>query len=277
MPSVNTNGAALVALQNLSRVNDSLDKTQNRISTGMKVSSAFDDGASFAVAQQLRSNIGSLGAVNERLSVAKGLTATTMSALENISNTMKDLKETTVKLADQSLDANSRLQYEDQYEKLALDINQFVKDATYNGENLLDGATAAVDVIANQSGDSLAIGARDMSDVLVDIGVTAGDPPTAAAPAAADAKAMLATIDTSASAVASAMNGVASDDRRITNQIKFNTSISDAVTKGLGAIVDADLAKESANLQSLQVRQQLATQSLSIANQAPQSLLSLFR
>jgi flagellin len=270
MPSVNTNGAALVALQNLSRVNDSLDKTQNRISTGMKVSSAFDDGASFAVAQSLRSNIGSLGAVNERLSVAKGLTATTMSALENISNSLKDLKETTVKLADSSLDAQSRAQYADQYAKLSADIKQFTQDASYNGQNLIKDATGTADVIANQTGGTITVGNRDMSGMLTAIG--------AAAPTdAAASKTMLGTIDTQANAVASAMNGVASDDRRITNQIKFNSSISDAVTKGLGAIVDADLAKESANLQSLQVRQQLATQSLSIANQAPQSLLSLFR
>ena len=69
----------------------------------------------------------------------------------------------------------------------------------------------------------------------------------------------------------------AADSRRITNQIGFNNAIADATNTGLGAIVDADLAKESARLQSLQVKQQLSSQALSIANQSPQSLLGLFR
>ena len=74
-----------------------------------------------------------------------------------------------------------------------------------------------------------------------------------------------------------AMNQLAADSRRITNQIGFNNAIADATNTGLGAIVDADLAKESARLQSLQVKQQLSSQALSIANQSPQSLLGLFR
>jgi len=78
-------------------------------------------------------------------------------------------------------------------------------------------------------------------------------------------------------AVSSALNRFGASMQYIENQISYNSKKNDALNDGLGALVDADLAKESANLQALQTRQQLGIQTLALANQGPQVLLSLFR
>ena len=77
--------------------------------------------------------------------------------------------------------------------------------------------------------------------------------------------------------VANQLNQAGADSNYLDSQVTFNSGKIDSLNSGLGALVDADLSKESAVLQSLQIKQQLGTQALSIANQAPQSLLSLFK
>ena len=123
----------------------------------------------------------------------------------------------------------------------------------------------------NESGDTFTITAIDGATDLV----------VAAAPAdVTAAQAALADggdFETVESAIADALNQFGSDSNYIDSQIRYNKDKVDAMEGGLGALVDADLAKESAKLQSLQIRQQLGTQAMSIANQSPQTLLSLFR
>ena len=267
--SVNTNMGAMVALQSLNRTNEGLNTTQKRISTGFRVNDAKDDGAAFAVAQSVRADVAGLNAANEQLGGVKGILDTTMAGLTKVSETMVKVRETLVRLADDNISADQRSQYEAQYTALASQITNFITDATYNGKTLLATGND-ISTTRNESGTTYDIASVDGTGLVV-----AGAPADAAAAQAALGAA--GDFATKMGLINDALNTFGSDSRYIENQISYNKTKADALESGLGALIDADLAKESARLQSLQIRQQLGTQALSIANQAPQTLLSLFR
>ena len=272
--SVNTNIGSMVALQSLNRTNDQLATVQKRISTGFRVADAKDDGGAFAVAQTVRSDVAGLTAANEQLGGVKGVLDTTFAALSKVSETMINVRSTLTRLADGTINADQRAQYNAQYTALKTQMDNFIADATYNGRTLLSTDTGAgggdIVAIRNESGTTFTITAVDAAaDMVLD-----------AAPA--DAAAAQASLDGGnfkdvEAAVADALNKFGADSNYVDGQIRYNKDKIDAMEGGLGALVDADLAKESAKLQSLQIRQQLGTQALSISNQAPQTLLSLFR
>ena len=271
--SVNTNIGAMVALQSLNRTNDQLNVTQKRISTGLRVNDAKDDGAAFAVAQAVRADVAGLNAANEQLGGVKGILDTSLSGLTKVSETMVKVRETLVRLADDTLNTDQRAQYSAQYTALRTQIENFIADATYNGRSLLSTTAPVggnITTTRNESGTTFTINAVAGATTLV----VAAAPATAAAQTALASGGDFSTVQT---AIGNALNAFGSDARYVDSQISYNKNKADALEAGLGALIDADLAKESARLQSLQIRQQLGTQALSIANQAPQTLLSLFR
>ncbi len=271
--SVNTNISAMVALQSLNRTSESLAMTQKRVSTGYRVADAKDDGAAFAVAQTIRTDIAGLTAANEQLGNSKGILGTALSGLTKMSDAMANIRTTLVRLADDTLNATQRAQYESQYTEMRNQIEDFVEDATYNGQNLLD-ITDATEFSAtrNETGTTYTITSVDGVGTLL---VAAAAPTDAAAAQAALADG--GDFSTVMNAIGNALNTFGSNNKYISLQLSYNSEKIDALNEGMGALIDADLAKESAKLQALQIRQQLGTQALSIANQAPQALLSLFR
>lgn len=273
--SVNTNVGAMVALQSLNRTNEALNTTQKRISTGYRVSDAKDDGAAFAVAQSVRADVAGLTAANEQLGGVKGVLDTAIAGLTKVSDTMTKIRETLVRLADDTLNANQRAQYNAQYEALRTQVQNFIADATYNGRTLLDTNAANgggnITTTRNESGTTYTLIAADGAGTMV---VAAAPADAATAQAAIAAGGDWQAVNT---LIADALNRFGSDARYVDAQVAYNRDKLDALEGGLGALIDADLAKESARLQALQIRQQLGTQSLGIANKAPQSLLSLFQ
>jgi flagellin len=275
MNSVNTNIGSQVALQSLNRTNDQLSVVQKRISTGFRVADAKDDGGAFAVAQTVRSDVAGLTAANEQLGGAKGVLDTTFAALGKVSETLINVRATLTRLADGTINDSQRAQYDAQYAALKTQMDNFIADATYNGRTLLstDAAAGGGDIVAirNEAAGTFTITAVDAgTDMVLD--ATIAD--AAAAQTSLDAGGNFKEVE---AAVADALNKFGSDSNYVDGQIRYNKDKIDAMEGGLGALVDADLAKESAKLQSLQIRQQLGTQALSISNQAPQTLLSLFR
>ncbi|MFC4170136.1 flagellin [Teichococcus aestuarii] len=294
--SVITNAGAMVALQSLNKTNDMMDVTQKRISTGYRVADSKDDGAAFAVAQKVRGDVAGLTSANEQLGGATGLLDTTLTGLKSISETLSNVKSVMTKLADDKIVGEERANYESQYTQLRQQVGAFVNDSSYNGASLL-GTSAAADGVATATdgtdfkvvrSEKLATydltgqtaGSFDLSDVAT---VTTG-----AADEAAEAAAWKTALNGSATPAAGqfafvekkvndALNQYGNDSKAISNQVSYNKSKMEALETGLGALIDADLAKESARMQSLTIRQQLGTTSLSTANQAPSSLLSLFR
>ena len=273
--SVNTNRASVFALQSLNQTNAELAGVQKRVSTGYRVADARDDGGAFAVAQSVRSDVAGVTAVSEQLGGVKGILQTTFAALSVVSDTMRQARATLTRLADGAISSDQRQQYEEQYRQLSTQITQFISDAKYNGRTLLSTDTAAaagggnVVGIRNEEGGTFTIGALNGTDLQL-----AATAPTSATSAVTYLNGSFSTIE---STIATALNKFGASMQYVENQISYNSKKADALNDGLGALVDADLAKESANLQALNTRQQLGVQSLSLANQGSQTLLSLFR
>lgn len=276
--SINTNAQSILALQSLNRTNAELAGVQKRVSTGYRVADARDDGGAFAVAQSVRSDVAALTAVNEQLGGAKGLLQVTFAALSQVSDAMRDARATLTRLADSALSTEQFNQYKAQYTALRTQIEGFLNDAKYNGRSLLSATAAGpsntdnIITIQNEDGAQLTINAIEKATLLI-----------ASAPADAAAAVVLLTstgagkFQPTEDAIGAALNQLGTTDQYVEKQINFNKDKMDALNAGIGSLVDADLAKENARLQALQVRQQLGVQTLGIANQGPQVLLSLFR
>ncbi|TPG53131.1 flagellin [Roseomonas nepalensis] len=273
--SVNTNIGAQVALQSLNRTNESLAMTQKRVSTGYRVADAKDDGAAFAVAQSVRADIAGLTSANEQMGSVKGILDTTLAGLNKVSDTMSQIRGVLVKLADGTLSDSQRTQYQSQYDSLRTQVTNFIEDATYNGRTLLNTTVAAgggdIATTRNEQATLFTLTAVEGASTLV-----VASAPTDATAAAA-ALASTGDFVTKMAAVNTALNTFGSNSNYLDAQMNYNKEKLDSLNTGLGSLIDADLAKESAKLEALKIRQQLGTQALGIANQAPQGLLSLFR
>ena len=275
MNSVNTNIGAMVALQSLNRTNDELAGVQKRISTGLRVADAQDDGAAFAVAERIRGDMAATTSANQQLGAVKGLLEVSRSSLENVSTSLIKLKELMVKLADGGINAEQRSQYQGQVKELTNNVKAFITDANYNGRNLLkDPATLPLKVISNGGGGFYTFNGYS---ALAGIFNQISDANTFTTQDAIDAMTPTGKLNAAVTNTLTQLNNFGSYSNYVDTQINYNKKIMDAQEAGMGSLVDADLAKESARLQSLQIRQQLGGQALGIANQAPQTLLSLFK
>ena len=196
-----------------------------------------------------------------------------IAALSVVSDTQKQVRATLTRLSDGAIDTTQRSQYVTQYNLLSAQIASFIDDAKYNGKTLLSTNAA--------SGGGNIVGVRNEEGGTFTINATNGQElklATAAPTSAADAVIYLNGSFTSTdNAISTALNTFGASMQYVENQILYNSKKNDAMNDGLGALVDADLAKESSTLQALQTRQQLGVQTLSLANQGPQILLSLFR
>lgn len=282
--SVNTNSGAMIALQSLETTNAQLASTQKQVSTGYRVSDSTDDGAAYAIAQNVRSTVGALTSANQQLGSVQGLLSTTQSGLNSISNTMGSMRDVLVQLASGNVqgDANARANYTQQYQSLLAQVKSYVQDASYNGKNLIgdisgsSGTNGRVSVARNESGSSYGIATFSGSALYHAIAFTSTQLSSGASTVAALITST-GTFITEQNTLGQGLNTVGSEINYVNNQVSYNNAKVDALNSGLGSLVDADLAKESAQLTSLQIRQQLGTQALSLANQAPQTLLSLFK
>jgi flagellin len=281
LDSVNTNVGAMIALESLTKTNSQLAAVQKQVSTGYRVADATDDGAAYAIAQNVRSTVGALTSANQQLGGVQGLLSTTQSGLNNVSTTMASMRDVLVKLSDSNVTGTQRTEYEQQYKSMLANVKTFVQDADYNGKTLIgdltgsSGTFSRVAVARNESGASYGITTFSGSGLYGSIGFTSTQLNGASTVAALITA--TGTFLNQQNAVGSALNTVGAETNYVSNQISYNSDKVNSLNSGLGSLVDANLAQESAQLQSLQIRQQLGTQALSLANQAPQTLLSLFK
>jgi flagellin len=272
--SVNTNTGAQVALQYLNATQGQLDRTQGAINSGLKVATAKDDGAIYAIAQNQRGAVAGFSSVINSLNNGSSAIDVALSAGQSISDLLIQLKQKALSAADPSLDTASRQALNSNFTALRDQISTIVKNAVFNNFNLVDGSTTQVQALASADGTRrITAQAQNMklSGSIVTITTTA------TVSTQAKASAMIATIQASLTNVNSALAKLSSGAAKFSIQATFTQKLSDTLTAGIGNLVDANMAQESAMLQSLQVKQQLGVQALSIANQAPQTILSLFR
>ena len=278
--SIHTNTSAMIALQNLNRTNDQLAATQGRVSTGLKVQGAKDNAAVWAVAQGQRADRGSLEAVTTSLNRATSIADVTLAAGEQISDLLIELKGKATAASDESATLAMRTSYNDEFQSLLKSIQSFADNAIFDGSNILDGsATAGINFLASADGaETITLDRQDLT--LTGLGLAATAAPVVAAPdllSKANADNALTRINTAISTSTARLAELGAQSKQIERHTTYVGKLSDALEAGIGNLVDADLAKESARLQALQVQQQLGVQALSIANQAPQIILSLFK
>ena len=273
--SVHTNTSAAIALQNLTRTNQRLGDVQSRISTGLKVQGAKDNAAVWAIAQQQRADVGALSAVKQSLDRATSIADVALSAGESVSDLLNQLKEKVVAAKDSSLKTQSRELLNADFQALLKAIASAVDNAAFDGGNILNGSlTNGISFLANADATSfVTLTAIDLSLGGSIIELSTSD----SLLTLTGANQALTRLDDSITQLNASLGGLGAQAKQIEAHTGFVTKLVDTLESGIGNLVDADLAKESARLQALQVQQQLGAQSLSIANQAPQIILSLFQ
>ena len=280
MSSILTNNSAMVALQTLKNVNSSLQKTQNEISTGKTVATAKDNSAVWAISKVMESDVAGFKAISNSLAVGESTVAVGLAGADQIVSVLKEMKTLSVAATSENADfakiEADMLQKEEQ-------IIQIIAAAQFNGVNLL-----ATDVDGNGGTQLTVLASLDRSgtgaptaaminvagvdfEANLDIAGRTGITDSATAATA------LGEIETFLQTAIQGSADLGASAKRMSDQNDFVSKLTDAMKSGIGALVDADMEEASARLQALQVQQQLATQSLSIANQAPQNILALFR
>ena len=272
--SVNTNYGAMVALQQLNSTNMSLTETQGRINTGLKVASAKDNGAIYAIAQGMRADVKGYGVVLDSLNRVNSTTDVAIAAGESISDLLIDMKEKALAASDETLTTAQRSAFNEDFKALRNQIATIVSNAEFNGVNLINNSTAEITAFANADGTAV-ITVLDENLSLSGAIVTLSA--TASLGTASVASGFVSTIETSLNNLNQALARLGTASKALTIHSTFVTKLKDSLEAGIGNLVDADMARESAKLQALQTKQQLGVQALSIANSAPQIINQLFQ
>lgn len=272
--SINTNVGAMAAIATFNAINAEMAEVQMRITTGKKVNSAKDNPAIWAIAQNQRSEIKGLDAVAGSLQRGMGVVDVSISAAESISDLLNDMKELAVSAADYPTSDPARTAINENYLALRKQIDTIVANASFGGLNLLagGGSTDKVRALANTNATStIDVDHLDLST-------------TGALLSGLPADLMGGYTSTSVSDIAAATSNVnnaisrlGTGSKRLESHLKFVNKQREALEAAVGNLVDADLAKESARWQALQVRQQLSIMAMQIANKAPTYLLQLFQ
>ena len=267
--SINSNYGAAIALQNLNNTNAQLETTQNRVSTGLKVGSAKDNGAIFAIATSQRANMGAMDAVRNSLQRGQSIVDVALAAGDTVTSALEEMKALAVNIA--SSTGAAQTTYLNDFKALGAEITAALSGASFDAVNLWTGA-AATNLTKDVSGGTTAIGFTVAGGMAADTAIT-----TITDQAIAAGAATTTAVDAAIAKVTGALATLGTQSKSVGRQVTFLNKLQDATEAGIGNLVDADLAKESARLTALQTKQQLGVQALSIANSSSSVLLGLFR
>jgi flagellin len=272
--SINLNASALIALQNLSAVQQQLAQEQTIIATGKKINSPKDNGAVWSIAQTMQGKVIALDAVKDSLNRGQSTIDVALSAGQQVSDLLTQMKAKALAASDTSLDTVSREALNEDFKQLRDQISRVVNSADFNGVNMVKHNGTTLYALANDSGSSrLTVQAQDLSLGGNNVTLSA----TASFSTASSASAFIGTLDTDIQNVNLAMTHLGTGSNAMASQLNFVGSLQDSLNTGISDLVDADMAAESAKLQALQTKQQLAIETLMIANQSNSILLRLFR
>jgi flagellin len=282
--TINTNTGAMTAIRVLGRTNSDLETIQGRISTGYKVANAKDNGAAYGIAQQQRAEVRAFEAVTVGLGRAASAADVALAAGDAISDTLMQMKEKALAATGATISASSRISYNNEFLALRDSLTSIISNATFDGLNLL-GGPAATDLKFPASTDGLQtvdLPVLDFNLSLSPLALPAAIPGMyidVTTDISSDINAIdaMERITASLDYVNQELSRLGTAAKRVDSHANFIGRLSDSVVQGIGNIVDANLAQDSAQLQALQVRQQMSTQALSIANQSPSILLNLLR
>jgi flagellin len=270
MSSILTNVGAMQALQSINTTNRSLATTQNRISTGLRVSSAKDNSSSWAIATAMRGDVQGFKAISENLALSTSSISVARTGAETVTDLLNKIKEKVVQANGTGVDT-AKIQSD--VDQLLSQIDSVANAAEFNGTNFIKATPDSANLLASMDRSSGTLAVQTIAVTGSDLtttGLSVNALDVTSATALADVETAISTSSAAAAQFGSVQN-------RLEIQSDFVTALGDALTAGVGSLVDANMQEEAARLSALQVQQQLGVQSLSIANQAPQSILTLFR
>lgn len=274
MNSINTNYGSFVALQNLTETTNLLRQTQDRISTGRTINSSRDNGAIWAIAQNLRAGSLSINAVRGSLDRAQSATDVALNAGSAVSDLLLQMKEAALAASDTSLDTASRSALNVQFRVLRDTLKRTVDNADYNGVNMIKAGGTTVSALASPAdGSYITVAPQNLSLGSANVTVSVG----ASFSTAAEASTYLSRVTSSIENVNQRLGTMGAQSKALELHNGFMAKLKDTLDVGVSNLVDANLGRESAMLQSLQARQQLGVQAFSIANQSSTMLLGLFK
>ena len=268
--SFNPHVNAMLALQNLSATAASLSSTQLDITTGLAVNGPQDDASTFAIAQNLRGTIAGDQSVQTALATGQSVTSVAINAGQSIADLLTQAKAKVVEANQGGLDSTSSSALNNDFQALTQQIDSIVTSASFNNVNLISSGASNLSVLSTADGSTITVSAQNLSTT--GLGISGLNLTTSGGAATA-----LSAINTAITSVSNKLAALGSAASSIDNQSTFTGQLIDVLNQGVGNLVDANMAQESAQLQSLQIKQQLGVQALSISNQAPQLILSLFR
>jgi flagellin len=311
MNSLNTNVSAMTALQTLSATNKNLATTQSRISTGFRVGEAADNAAYWSIATTMRSDNKTLSTVQDALGLGAGKIDVAYTGMNAAIEVVDEIKAKLVAALGVSDDDREKIQAE--IKELQQQLKGIADSATFSGSNWLSVETSAanhavagthddVEIVsafnrdnsgtisigtitinvegiklfdADAAGDGLLDNEFALTDSATDVSVFTLDI-TRADVTDADVTDMITAVDDALKTMTTAASDLGAAKKRVDMQAEFVSKLQDAIDRGVGQLVDADMQAESARLSALQVQQQLGIQSLSIANGNAQNILALF-
>ena len=279
MSSILTNHSAMVALSTLNMVNKNLTDTQNRVSSGLQITSGKDNAAYYAISETMKSDSGMFQSIHDGLTATKNSISTARLGSETIADLAKDFVD---RVAFAQGSGVNLTDVQAELDSLVTQMSTAISQSTFNGDDLVSGAAATVTVVSGISRTGGTFAATTISFQSVNLGAIqaafdAIDIVTAGATSQAALQATLVTAEAQLSNAIDAATSLGVTEKTIEGQMTFLEMLTDTLDTGVSAMVDANMEEEAARLQALQVQQQLATQSLSMANQAPQNIMSLFR
>lgn len=290
MSSILTNNSAVVALSTLKMVTSGLNETQNRVSSGLAIRSGKENAAYFAISETMKGDSSMFKAINEGMTSTKNSVATARLGAETVADLAQRFVERVAFAQGNGIDL---AEVQSELDEMVKQMDSAIKQSTFNGDDLVnassDGATANAATVTTTavSGVSRAGGSFSTTTISftgVDLASIRGDMTNTDTGFAAinvststDLAADLATAEGLLASSIDAATSLGVSEKTLEGQQAFLDSLTDTLDSGIGGMVDANMEEEAARLQAYQVQQQLATQSLSIANQAPQNILSLFR
>ncbi|MDI5924146.1 flagellin [Rhizobium leguminosarum] len=301
MTSINTNNAAMAALQTLRGINQGLQETQAHVSSGYRVGKASDNAAYWSIATTMRSDNKALSAVSDALGLGAAKVDTAYSAMDSAIDVVGDIKAKLVAATENGVD---KAKVQEEISQLQQQLMSIAQSASFSGENWVAGADGTKNVVSSFVRDGSNAVSVVMTDYILDdsstgnvlFGMSGGSVETSTGilgtsnGATGSVYAMditnftlgqiqsaLTNVEAALKAMTSAGAQLGSISKRIELQENFVSALSDSIDSGVGRLVDANMEEESSKLSALQTQQQLAVQSLSIANSSSQTILTLFR
>ncbi|TCD16206.1 flagellin [Oricola cellulosilytica] len=306
MSSILSNVAAMTALKTLQATNRALEVTQARISTGYAVAEASDNAAYWSIATTMRSDNTALSTVTDALGLGAAKVDVAYTAMTTAIEVVGEIKSKLVASREPGVD-RSKIQSE--INQLQNQLVSISKSASFSGENWLsvdssaatytpmkhivesftrvNDGSVSVSTITVDINKTKLFDAADQSGLLDSVFTTTGGGAvtvsvstldvTAAGVDETDLDQMITFVDTVFQGMTKSASNLGAYTKRIDTQSSFVSNLMDAIDRGIGQLVDADMNEESTRLQALQVQQQLGVQALSIANANAQTIMSLFK